>query len=480
MMSYRGQMGPQDATYVMPAVEFLVEPYVTEDGTRGWEPFLCEDYTIDPVGKAFTFKLRKGIKFHDGSEMNADVVKWNIQQQIDSGWFQDADKVVSIETPDDYTVIINFTEYSNQYEFNWGWTAIYSKAAWMEATGGSDNTTHEAGIAWAATHVVGTGPFKLKEYKRDVSITWEKFEDYWQEGKPYLDGMEFKIITEATTASALLQSGDIDVWFQGSSAQDWQELEAMGFVVKNYWPALPQAIFPNTTDPNSKWQDKKLREALEYALDRPAMAQALGRGFYPPSSQIAPETEWGYIPDLPTREYNTAKAKELLTEAGYPNGLPVKLLIQSVPASVDAGEAIKSYLDEAGFQVTLDIADPGRFFGSVWNTGWEDLVLMFYGMDVNYLGTYMSWFSTDPKSNLASFARTDFQKEKDKEVVLIADTAGQRAMTEELMKHLYEEARLIPLWLVPATWVAHDYVHNEVYRHGFIRWDTENFWMDPH
>ena len=105
---------------------------------------------------------------------------------------------------------------------------------------------------------------------------------------------------------------------------------------------------------------------------------------------------------------------------------------------------------------------------------------MFYGMDVNYLGTYMSWFSTDPKSNLSSFARTPEQEQWDKEVVLIPDVEGQKAMTEQLMRHLYEEARLTPLWLVPATWVAHDYVYIEVYRHGFIRWDTENFWMDPH
>jgi len=480
MMSYRGQMGPSDATYVMPAVEFLVEPYVDEQGNRGWIPFLCESYDIDAEGKAFTFNLRKGVKFHDGSTMNADVVKWNIQQQIDCGWFQDADKVTSIETPDDYTVVINFTEYSNQYEFNWGWTAIYSKQSWMDATGGSDDTTSEDGIAWAVDHVVGTGPFVLKEYKRDVSMTWEKFDDYWQEGKPYLDGMEWKIITEATTSSALLQSGDIDLWYQGHSTLDWVELEAMGYHITTYWPGLPQAIFPNTTDPDSKWQDKRLREAMEYALDREPMAQALGLGYYVASTQIAPETEWGYIPGLPTREFNPDKAKELLAEAGYGDGCPVTLLIQSVPVSVDAGEAIKGYLDQAGFICTLDIADPGRFFGSVFGTGWEDTVQMFYGMDVNYLATYMSWFSSDPKSNLASFQRTDKQLAFDKEVVKIIDPAEQRKATEEIMQHLYEEARFCPLWWTPAGTVEAPYVHHEIYRHGFIRVDWENVWMGPH
>lgn len=477
MMSYRGQMGPSDATYTMPAVEFLVEPYVAEDGTRGWIPFLCESYEIDAVGKQFIFNLREGVKFHDGSVMDSEVVRWNIQQQIDSGWFQDADKVVSIETPDSKTVIINFSEYSNQYEFNWGWTSIYSKAAWVAACG-TDDTTNEDGIAWAVSNVVGTGPFVLKEYKRDVSMTYEAFDDYWQEGKPYLDGIEWQIITEATTSSALLQSGQIDLWYQGHSPLDWSNLAAQGFKVTTYWPGLPQGIFPNTTNPESKWQDKKLREALEYALDREAMAATLGQGYYVGSSQIAPETEWGYIPGLPTREYDPDKAKQLVAEAGYPNGCPVTLMIQSVPASVDSGETIKGYLDAAGFNVTLDIADPGRFFGSVFGTGWDDCALMFYGMDVTYLMSYMSWFSSDPKSNLASFGRTDYQLSFDKEAVKIVSVEEQIEATEDIMKHLYEEARFTPLWWVPAGTVHADYVHHEIYRHGFIRVDWENVWLD--
>jgi ABC-type transport system substrate-binding protein len=376
-------------------------------------------------------------------------------------------------------VVIHFTVYSNQYEFNWGWTAIWSEQAWIDAAGDAV-TTNQKGIDWAVDHVVGTGPFILKEYKRDVSMTWVKNPNYWQPGKPYLDGIEFDIIPEATTASALLQAGDIDLWYQGNSALDWQELDRKGFIVQNYWPGLPQMLLGNTVDPNSKWHDIRLREALEYALDKPAITQALGLGYYKPLPQIAPSTEWGYIPDLPVRGYDPAKAKQLVADAGYPNGCPITLLIQNVPASVDAGQALKGYLDKAGFITTLDLADPGRFFGSVFGTGWADQLQMFYGMDVNYLATYMSWFSSDPKSNLVSFQRPPEQVAMDKEAVLIPDTAGQIAETEKLCRYLYENALLCPLWWVPATTVARDYVHDEIYRHGFIRVDWENVWMDKH
>lgn len=481
MMSYKGQMGPQDATYVMPAVEQLVEPLVTEDGARGWEPWLCESYEIDPQGKTFTFNLREGIKFHDGSVMDAEVVKWNFVQQIESGWLQDADKVTSIETPDDSTVVIHFSEYSNQYEFNWGWTPIYSKAAWMEATGGDPDPTNEKGIDWATDHVVGTGPFVLKEYKRDVSMTWEKFDDYWREGRPYLDGLEGKIVTEATTSSSLLQAGDIDIWYQGHTAKYWDELDSKGYVVKNYWPGLPYCIYTNTKDPDTKWQDKRVREALEYAIDNEAIAKALGHGYYEPMEQLAPSTEWGYIQELDdVREYNPEKAKQLLADAGYEDGCPIKLTVLSTPGDIDAAESIKGYLDQAGFDCNLDIADPGRFYGSVFGTGWEDAVLYFYGMDVTFLSTYMSWFSTDPKSNLASFARTDYQKERDPEIVKLVSAEDQKAATEEMCRHLYEEARLCPLWKVPATTVGAPYVHYDIYKHGFIRVDWQKYWMEEH
>jgi peptide/nickel transport system substrate-binding protein len=480
MMSYRGRMGPADATYTMPAGEYLVEPYVDAQGNRGWIPFLCQSYKIDPEGKTFTFNLRKGVKFTDGTDMTAAVVKWNFQQDIDNGWLQDADKITSIDTPDDSTVVIRFTVYSNQYEFNWGWTTIFSQAAWEANAGTGKSTTSEQGITWATTHIVGTGPFILQNYTRDVSMTWTKNPNYWQKGKPYLDGLEWRIITESTTASSLLQAGEIDLWYQGNAAQDWAELAPLGYKVVNYWPGLPQAIFFNTTDNSSKWQDIRLRQAVEYGINKGPITQALGRGYYVASDQIAPKTEWGYLPNLQTRAYDPNKAKQLCAEAGFPNGCPMTMLVQNVPASVDAAEALKQSLDGAGFKVTLDLADPGRFFGSVFGTGWADTVQMFYGMDVNYLGTYMSWFSTDPKSNLASFKRDAFQVNFDKNVVLIPDAAGQKAAVDQVMQHLYDQAVFTPLWWVPATTVSAKYVHHEIYRHGFIRVDWENVWMDKH
>ena len=114
--------------------------------------------------------------------------------------------------------------------------------------------TSKQGITWAAGHIVGTGPFILQEYKRDVSMTFVKNPNYWQAGKPYLDGIEFDIIPDATTASALFQAGDVDLWYQGNAAQDWQEMAKKGFHVQNYWPGLPRccSAIPSTPIRNGR------------------------------------------------------------------------------------------------------------------------------------------------------------------------------------------------------------------------------------
>lgn len=480
MMAYPGLMSPGDHAYVFPAVERLIESGY-DDGVRYFEPFLCESYFIDTAAKTFTFHLRDGIRFSDGSEFNAEVVKWNFEMNVEGGWVQDADKIESIETPDGpdgLTVVIHFTEYSNQIEFNWGWSVnMNSKAAW-EAAG----TTLEERIDWATDHVVGTGPFVLKEYQRDVKVVWEKNDDYWQEGRPYLDGLEYILIPDSVTASAMLQAGEVDMWAQGSAASDWEELEAKNFTVQNYWVGMPNMLMGNTVNPESKWQDKNLREALEYAIDKEAIAGALGLGYYKALDQIAPEGEWGYVPDLDVREYNPGIAKDLMAASGYSaeNPCEVTLLVQNVPASVDAGEAIESYLDAAFFDCELDLADFGRYYGSFFGFGWDDLIVGFYGMDVNNLATYMSWFSHDPKTNIASFERTPEQIEMDKAIVLIADPVEQEAALEDILSYLHEEARFCPLWWVPSTWVAQPYVHTDYFQQGFIRWRLYDAWMGEH
>jgi len=187
MMSYVPLMSPGDQFNIFPAVERLVDTTVDRQKGGGVEPVLAEKVDEDVKNLKITFHIRKGITFHDGSEFDAEVARWNIQQVLDAKVLPYAKYLKDMKVPDKYTLVINLTQYSNQLMPSWGWWPIMiSKAAWDKASGGD----LEKGKEWARTHIIGTGPFMLKEYKRDVNLTWVKNPNYWRKGRPYLDGIE--------------------------------------------------------------------------------------------------------------------------------------------------------------------------------------------------------------------------------------------------------------------------------------------------
>jgi peptide/nickel transport system substrate-binding protein len=479
MMSYTPMMGPSDSTNVMPAVERLME--ATKDRTKngGIEPNLVEKVDEDVNGLKITWHVRKGIKFHDGTELTADVVRWNFQQVIDAKSLPYSKYLKDMKVTDKYTLVFDLTEYSNQLVASWGyWPIIVSKEAWEKASGGD----LAKGKEWARTHCVGTGPFMLKEYKRDVSLTWVKNPNYWRKGKPYLDGIEVRFIPDSVTASAMVQAKEVDGW-NGAPPKDQVELMKKGFKRQSSWPALGNAIWINTAHPKSKWQDKKLREALEYALDKDAIAKAMGFGLYIPLKSLPPKGEWGYDPNYNPRPYNPEKAKELVAAAGYPNGLNAKLMVFFTPDAKEAGTAVKQYLDAAGFQIELDVADPGRFFSTVYGAppGPDaDLYIWITGRDNNYLQAYMRWFSTEPFSNLPHLGHTPEQEKLDKEAQKLTSLKAQEAVTKKVMRYLTDNALLIPLYDMPAATIQQPWVHSTQYETGFTRWMTEDIWMEKH
>jgi len=464
VIGYYPEMGPQDSTEAFPAVECLME--LTKE--RKMEPFLAESVDIDPNKKTMTFRLRKGIKFHDGSDFNAEVCAWNLQLVKDTNKMQFGEQIKSIEVVDNYTVVLHLVQYHNQMNFAYGFNRMWSKVAF-----------ETKGKEWCRANPVGTGPFKLVEWKRDAHIKWARFDGYWQKGKPYLDGIETRYIPDPVTASAMIQAKEADIW-TNPPVKDQADLEKKGFKRCAYWPALPNILYFNTTDPNKPLGKLKVREAIEYAIDKEAIAKALGFGYYTPLKMTAPETEWGYDPDYKGRSYDPAKARQLLAEAGYSSGLKLKLLATTAPPGPDQAQAIKRYLDDVGFNIDVDLADMGRFSSSVWVNGWEDMVLFFTGLDLNYLTTVAAWFGHEPKTNLASFKRPPELIALSKESITYLDEAGQKAITKKMVRLIADEVLMVPIFNNPSAYIIQPWVHTDYLQTGFIRWKLYDAWMEKH
>ena len=336
VLSYMPEMSVFDYWTIFPAVEKLMDASDDRSVGNGLEPVLAEQVEDDIANKRFVIHLRPGIHFSDGSVLNSDAVIWNYEKVLSWGGPQYRNSWKGIEKIDELTFEIDYTEYSNQLIQSWATIPIFSQAAWEKAAGGDE----AKGKEWARANIVGTGPFVLKEFKRDDHLTWVKNLDYWQKGKPYLDEISVRIIPDPTTAQTLMLSGERNFWV-GPPVKNQIDLEKQGLVNLKGWMGFPQSLFPNTADPKSRWNDLRLRSALEYALDKPAIAKALGQGFYKAMRTLAPEGEWGYDPAYHAREYDPVKARALLAEAGYSNGLDAKLLILGDPDSLDIGVALK-------------------------------------------------------------------------------------------------------------------------------------------
>jgi len=465
-----------DENQVVAGVERLVDGRMGANGKAEYYGVLAESYNIDPAAKTMTFNLRKNVKFHDGSAMTADVVVWNYQLFKDKGRLQQSDNIISIIAKDQNTVVINFKEYNNQADFNWGWVPIYSKVAWDKA-----GSTDEERIKWCTDHLVGTGPFKLSEYKRDDHITWVKNTDYWQNGLPYCDKVIYYYIPDSVSASAMMEKGDADIWERGTIT-DYLPLMSKGLVKVSSWPMLTNDIVPNTKDPNSKWQNKSLREALGYSIDKKAVAQAVGKGYYPVLKTMAPPGSWGDDPNYKGRDYDVAKAKQLLKDAGYPNGLKVTMMIGNDAAAMDLGTLLKGYMDAAGFQTTLDIADPGRYFGSMFGTGWDDLMVSFAACAVHQDEDFMAWFGYAPRSNLASFKRdypdlVALEKQQEK----FTNEADRIRGTQQLYNWVEDNALVCPLYGAPGMQLNQSWVRgNKVLQGGFPANPLEGIWLAKH
>jgi peptide/nickel transport system substrate-binding protein len=466
------EMGPGDEIAVMPGVERMME-YTNAD--KQIRPLLAEKVDADRNKKTITFHIRKGVKFHDGSDLTAEVAAHWYKLYKDAKRLQYGSTVSSIDVVDTYTMVLRLNDFNNQFIDGLGWVPIYSKVAWDKAGGGDI----EKSKVFARANCIGTGPFKLAEHKRDDHLMWVKNEDYWQKGKPYLDGIEVRIIPDPVTASALMQAKQADMWGYPVPVKDQVDLEKKGFIRQSGF-GTPIIIDINNKSPDAKFKDKRLREAIEYALDKPSIAKALGLGYYTPLTMVAPPGEWGFDPNYPGRPYNPEKAKQLLADAGYPNGLKVKMLFWQTPPNQDAATAIKQYLDAAGFQVDLDPADFGRFYSSIYLQGWQDLAFWLTGLDFNYLATFFRQFGPDPFANLASFERPKELIDMCRQAYHTYDEATQKEFAKKLARLMADECLVVPIYFQPSAYMIQPYVHTTYLKEMMVARKTYDEWLEKH
>jgi ABC-type transport system substrate-binding protein len=274
-----------------------------------------------------------------------------------------------------------------------------------------------------------------------------------------------------------MEAGEADAWHETGDVPNILRLEEKGFKV-NWGTGYFWALLPNSSDPNSPYSKKKVREAIEYAIDRPAVAKMIGHGKYEALHQLAPSFWPGYVPGYNPRPYNPEKAKQLLAEAGYPRGFKTAILLTDRFGARDAGTAMKAYLEAIGLEVKLDIADMGRYFGSVFATGWSDLAFAISGINPSTTDLFIH-FGPEPMTfRTGNIAKTPEYNKLCEEALHTYDDAAYIEKINQVILKAGEDAMVIPIYVSVLASVQAPYVHSNYIKIHSVIWYSYEDWME--
>lgn len=335
---------PGNANYmVYPAVEQLGRQQL--DGT--YKPFLCESWERDNTALTLTLHLRKGIKFSDGSEFTADVVKWNLQTMTASGFASSLCNPKDFVVVDANTLRIQYSAFSLQWEDTIGSCFIYSK-----------QTVDTNGEDYAKIHPVGTGPFVLKEYVPDVALRYIRNNNYWQSGLPYLDAYDIELIKDNTTLQSSFINGEVD-YVSFTDPSSITSMISKGY--KNKTVATPGTwsyfvAYPTSTIASDPFNNTSVRQALFlYGIDWKAVANVCTGGFGVAQLQEVGPGAFGYNADLEKASYyDPAKAKAMLKDAGYGDGFKTQIMFTNAVYNAGAA-AIQDQLKSYNITATVNL-----------------------------------------------------------------------------------------------------------------------------
>lgn len=318
-------------------------------------PALATSWSVSPDGTIYTFHLRRGVTFTDGTPFVARQVAASWRRVLDPkvrggrGWplypilgakeFADGKgtAIPGIATPNDSTVVVTLKE-----PF-----AIFPKLLAMPVAAiAPDNIPASFG-----EHPVGTGPWKLVEWKHDDYLLFAPNRDYWG-GAPKADSLKARIIAEPSTAVAEFQSGNVDVLqVPQGEIRDWEE-DAERKKLLASTPSL-ELVYVAINTTRGPLADVRVRQAINYSIDRPTIVRNLIAGRGELASGVIPSSLPGSDKTRVGYQFDTLRARQLLREAGYPNGIDVELWTSTTPIYVRIAETLQGYLALSGIRAKI-------------------------------------------------------------------------------------------------------------------------------
>ncbi|KZS48561.1 peptide ABC transporter substrate-binding protein [Paenibacillus glucanolyticus] len=430
-----------------------------KEGTTEVQGSLAESWTVSEDGLKYTFKLRQGVKFHDGTDFNADAVVFNFTRWSDpkSEYKYEGDSFDYYDSmfgPDGKRVIKEVkTVDANTVEFTLNQPqAPFLQNLAMTSFGIASPTAIQEKQASFKNEPVGTGPFMFKEWKRNDSITLEKNPNYWREGLPKLNKVIVRSIPDNSARFNALQSGEIDL-MEDLSPDDLAILESNPDLQKIERPSN-NVGYVGFNLKKKPFDDVKVRQALSYAVNKQAIIDAFFAGQAVPAVNPLPPSLWGYNDSIQDYEYDLEKAKQLLAEAGYPNGLPDEYTFYAMPVprpympdGKKVAEVIQADFEKIGVKVKIESPEWATYLDDAQAGEKDDLFMLGWtgdnGDPDNFLYTLLDKDAI-PSNNYSYYA-----SDKLHEILIAAQKETEQTKREELYKEaqviIKEDAPWVPL-----------------------------------
>lgn len=489
-----------DAVGLDPAHETDGESYKVCDNiyenlvAYDWEsteivPELATRWEISADGETYTFHLRPGVRFHDGTPLDAAAVVFSLDRQRDKKpahpfhavggpytyWSSmSMDEIVAgIRAADDSTVVIDLHRPNAPFLAN---------LAMAFASIASPTALRKYGEDFRK-HPVGTGPFRFVEWVKDDRIVLERNPDYWRE-KPYLDRVVFRSIPENTVRLLALQKGDVQGMdgispLEARRIQRQRELELMRI------PGMNVAYLAMHME-KPPFDKREVRLALNYAIDKKALVDALYMGFGTVAVNPIPPTMWGYNTRVTDYPHDPAKARELLQQAGVKPPVKFILYVMSaprpyMPEPLKVAEAIQANLREVGFEAEIRTMDWGVYLDFIQHLRHQVCLIGWFGDNGdpdNFLYVLLDKESAKiPGQNYSAYKSEELHKVL-VEAQVTSDHARRQALYEQAQEIIHQDVPWVPLAHMDQLVAFRRTVHGFVV-HPTSKLRLRRVWIEP-
>jgi ABC-type transport system substrate-binding protein len=442
-----GRNGP-DMIVVYAVFDALID---FDPWTLELKPGLAKAWRFaDP--KTLVLDLVTGAKFHDGTEFNADAVKFNLERyKTDprSNYKADLGAVDQVEVTDPHQVTLHLGKP------NAGLPLVL---------------THRVGCMVSPKSVaqgsnidrnpVGTGPFRFVDWQDNASFKLVRNDNYWKKGLPYLDGVEFRIINELNTLVRAVVAGEADVGLNLQVQQQMIAARSTSVVTEASPSMVFYGAFLNYGRP--PLNDIRIRQAMNYALDRDEINRVVVGGIGQPASAILPKEHWACDPE--TQNYykrDLAKAKALLTEAGFPNGIEIETYGWSDQIAMQRQELIISQLAQGGIKVKLNPVAPQQAMQFFMIEQKATMLISPAGGFPDPSQAYEALFGKEALRNAGKVELPGFRELLDA-TMEASDQAARKAAFVKLQRFVVENALQLVQYLSPGVVVRSPKVNNLV------------------